>query len=168
MAIDALARPFLRLPLFQGLKPLQITEIVRRADRIVYKPGDVIIREDKAGDAAVLVVSGEALRVSGLESGAPAEPVAEGSLLGELAMLVETVHTTTVIAKSNVRALRISRESMREQMADDPALAAHMMEKIHARLRKLAAELKEIDQVLAGISAIEMPPVAGHAVHALH
>jgi hypothetical protein len=40
MAIDALVKPFLLLPLFQGLKPLQLTEIVRRADRIIYRPGD--------------------------------------------------------------------------------------------------------------------------------
>ena len=49
MAIDALVKPFLLLPLFQGLKPLQLTEIVRRADRIIYRPGDILIEEDQVG-----------------------------------------------------------------------------------------------------------------------
>ena len=44
MAIDTLVKPLLRVALFQGLKPLQITEIARLADRIVYRPGEVIIR----------------------------------------------------------------------------------------------------------------------------
>jgi len=32
----------LELEIFQGLEPLQITEIARRAYRVVYKPGDII------------------------------------------------------------------------------------------------------------------------------
>ena len=65
MPIDALVRPLLNVPLFQGLKPLQLTEIARRADRIVYKPGDVIVTAHGEPDAAVLVVSGEAVRTEG-------------------------------------------------------------------------------------------------------
>ena len=65
MAIDALVKPLLQLPLFRGLKPMQITEIVRRADRIVYRPGDVIIEEHAEADAAIVLVEGEAVRVSG-------------------------------------------------------------------------------------------------------
>ena len=63
MAIDALVKPFLRLPLFQGLKPLQLTEIVRRAGRIIYKPGDILIHEGQVGDSAIIIVTGEAFRV---------------------------------------------------------------------------------------------------------
>src|SRR5688572_28626134 len=71
MAIDALVLPLLNVPLFQGLKPLQLTEIARRADRIVYKPGDVIVTAHGEPDGAVLVVSGEAVRTEGpgLEDG---------------------------------------------------------------------------------------------------
>ena len=52
MAIDAIIQPLLKLEIFQGLKPLQITEIARRAYRVVYKPGDVILREHADGEAA--------------------------------------------------------------------------------------------------------------------
>jgi hypothetical protein len=65
MAIHALVQPLLGVELFNGLKPLQITEILRRADRIVYKPGDVIIKTDDAGDAAVLIIAGDAVRIAG-------------------------------------------------------------------------------------------------------
>ena len=155
MAMDALVKPFLRLPLFQGLKPLQLTEIVRRADRIVYRAGDLIIEEDKLGDAAIVIVSGEAVRLNGSDMDAPGEPVPEGSLVGELAMLVETVHSASVVARGPVRALRITREDMHAQMADDPRLAEHMMDRIAQRLNRLAAELREIDQALSGIAQFE-------------
>ena len=158
MAIDALVKPFLLLPLFQGLKPLQLTEIVRRADRIIYRPGDVIIEEDQLGEAAIVIVSGEAVRITGGDSSHTAEPIAEGSMLGELAMLVETVHSSTIIARGTVKALRLTRTEMHALMAEDPQLADHLTQKITARLQRLAQELSEVDQALADMTAFE--PIA--------
>lgn len=149
MAIDALVKPLLRVALFQGLRPLQITEIARLADRIVYRPGDVIIREREAGDAAILIVAGEAVRVRGPELQMPAEPVPEGALIGEMAMLIETEHTSTVVARTAVRALRITRESIHAQMQEDPSLAHHFLSRISLRLKLLAEELRHADQILA-------------------
>lgn len=163
MAIDALVKPFLRLPLFQGLRPLQLTEIVRRAERIVYKAGDIIIEEDKVGDAAIVIVSGEAVLVRSGDEASRAEPIIEGSIVGELAMLVETVHTATVLAKTPVRALRLTREEMHDLMATEPAIAEHMTQKITSRLHTLANELRTIDAALAEISAYD-PFVVSPAV----
>lgn len=152
MAIDALVKPLLRLPLFQGLKPLQLTEIVRRAGRIVYKPGDILIAEDQIGDAAIVIVSGEALRMTGEDDGAPADTVPEGSMIAELAMLVETVHASTIVARTPIRALKISREEMHAQMADDAHLADHMMTRIAGRLTELMREIQAIDGALAALA----------------
>ncbi len=155
MAIDALVKPFLRLALFQGLKPYHLTEIVRRAERIVYKPGDMIIEEDKVGDAAVLIVGGEAVLLRRDDATSAAEPLAEGSLVGEMAMLIETAHTATVIARTSVRALRLTRTDMHELMAEEPAIAEHLTQKITARLHVLAGELRTIDQALAEIASFD-------------
>ena len=50
MAMDNLVAPLLRLPLFAGLKPLQLTEIVRRAERQSFWPGDLITKAGQPGD----------------------------------------------------------------------------------------------------------------------
>jgi CRP-like cAMP-binding protein len=149
MAIDALVRPLLGVSLFQGLSPLQITEIARRAGRTVYRPGEVIIRDRASANAAVLIVSGDAVRVRGPELSVPAEPVPTGALLAEMAMLIETVHTSTVVARTAVRALCISREEILAQMAEDPALADHFVSRISRRLKALADDLRQLDRVLA-------------------
>ena len=57
MSIDSLSAHFLRQELFQGLRPLALTEIVRRAERVVYRPGQIIISDGEEGDAAVLGLS---------------------------------------------------------------------------------------------------------------
>lgn len=144
MATDALVQPLLELPLFRGLKPLQLTEIVRNAERIVYQPGDMIAEEDKESDAAIVIVSGDAVRLAEGELHDGVDPIPEGSLVCELAMLVELVHSSTIVAKSKVRALKITRESMHAQMEQDPELARYLTEKISARLRAIAEELQEV------------------------
>jgi CRP-like cAMP-binding protein len=146
MSIDALVKPLLQISIFRGLKPLQITEIARRAERIVYRPGDTIIEEDCIGDAAVLIVSGDAVRVSGPDLTSSPEPVAAGSLVGEMAMLVESIHSSTVVARGNVRAMRINRSELLRQMEQDPTLADHFLERISGRLRVLAEDLRAVDQ----------------------
>lgn len=153
MALDALVKPLLPISIFRGLKPLQITEIARRAERIIYRPGDTIIEEDTVGDAAVLIVSGDAVRVAGPEISGTPEPIAPGSLVGEMAMLVESMHSSTVVARGNVRALRITRTEMLQQMHEDPSLAEHFFERITGRLRSLAEDLKSVDQAFTRWSA---------------
>lgn len=154
MAIDPLVRPLLNVPLFQGLKPLQLTEIARRADRIVYKPGDVIVTAHGEPDAAVLVVSGEAVRTEGpgLDAGRR-EAIPTGALISEMTMLIETECTSTVVAQTPVRALRITRSEMLSHMADDPSLAEHFIAKISGRLSSFVEGMKEIDKSLAAINA---------------
>jgi CRP-like cAMP-binding protein len=156
MAIDALVKPLLRLPLFQGLKPLQLTEIVRRAGRIVYKPGDVLIQEDQVGDCAIVIVAGEAVRVPYEGDAAPGETVPEGSMVAELAMLVETVHSATIIARTPIRALKIAREDMHELMTEDTELGEFMMNRIAGRLQSLVREIHAIDDALAALA--DAPP----------
>ncbi len=156
MAIDALVKPLLSLPLFRGLKPLQLTEIVRRADRIVFRPGDAIIRADEAGDAAIIIISGEAVRLT--DQGSAAERVPEGAMIGELAMLVETIHASTVIAKTAVRALRLSRDEMHALMRDDPALTEHISMQVTARLKRLALQLETLDDALGEFAHSSFQP----------
>lgn len=153
MSIDAFSAHLLRLELFQDLRPLQITEIVRRAERIVYKPGQALISDGQHGDAAIIIISGEAVRTKAPMAPADHEELIEpGSMLGEMAMLIETEYSSTVIARTPVRALRIPREAMIEIMLDDPRLAEHFVAKVARRLHNIASELRKIDVVLAETS----------------
>ena len=169
MAIDSFVKPMLNLEIFQGLKPLQITEIARRAYRVVYKPGDIIMHEDEEGDAAIIIVSGDAVRIAGPALSEPAEAIPAGAMLGEMAMLIETRHTSTVIARNTVRALRISREDLQAQMAEDAALADHFVQRITSRLSTVLESLRAIDALVANSADMAPPPVrVGHAAQTAH
>ena len=147
MAIDKLVAPLMRVPLFATLKPLQLTELARHAERIAFRPGSTITTAGEPGDGAYLIVSGEAARVP--NGGGPSQPIEPGSLVGELAMLTEHVYGVTVVAQSRVNALKITRTGLHAQMRDDPRLTEHFTGLLTERLMQVAAEMRSIDEVLA-------------------
>ena len=169
MSAEVFAEPLQKVALFEGLTQQQLQELGRRTDRVIYRPGEVLIEENAEADAAILIVSGDAVRVSGPAMRDRAEPVPTGALLGEMAMLIETVHTATVVARTSVRALRISRDDVHELMAKDAALAHHFVERIADRLKSLMDTLREVDATLcASVSALPAPdskPGAGATTH---
>ncbi len=154
MSTATLSAHFLRIEVFQGLSPAIIAEIARRAERVVYRPGQHLIEDGQLGDAAVLVVDGQVNRIQ--PDGE--QPVETGSLLGEMAMLVETQHTSTVVAETSVRALRIPRTQMLEILAEDPQVADHFIQKVVQRLKRVADSLRQVDSMLA--SAATPPETA--------
>lgn len=150
MITSALTEPLRHLPLFAGLSPFQISEIARSAERVTFRPGQVIIRRDLPTDAAFVIVAGEALRVDGPEIDADGEVIAAGSLIGEMAMIVETESTSTIVARGPVRALRISRTQFLDHLGQDPGLVDHLLSRIADRLNETAAMLRAVDRTLAG------------------
>jgi len=157
MAIESIVDAVRQIALFQGLRPSQVSEIVRRAERVLFKPGDTIIREGEIGDAAYLIVSGSAVRTAGPVNSQP-EELEAGTLIGEMAMLVETEFSSTVTCRERVKALKITRSGLLEQMSLDPSLADHILEKLAERLRQLANQLRQIEKMLGSSNEQERRP----------
>jgi len=150
---ELLVDPLRQVALFEGLTSSQLAEIAKLAERIVFRPGETIVEDGRDGGAAILVVSGEAEVLRSYADGPAA--VEAGSLLSEMSMFIDTEASATIIAKSAVRALRLERAAMLEQMAADPTMADHFVAMISSRLRVVADELREVDKSLAGEPTIE-------------
>jgi signal-transduction protein with cAMP-binding, CBS, and nucleotidyltransferase domain len=158
MSTDRLVAPLLRVPLFAGLKPLQITELARLAERVKFRRGDLITEAGRQGDGAFLIVSGPAERLVRPGFAAAAEPIEPGSLIGGMAMLVEHDYGATVIARDRVLCLKFTRAAVHAQMLEDPALASHFEGRIRERLAHLADELRQIDGILAACGTHALQP----------
>jgi signal-transduction protein with cAMP-binding, CBS, and nucleotidyltransferase domain len=153
MVRDKVVTPLLRVPAFAGLKPLQITEIARQVKKLKFLRGDIITKAGQMGDGAYLIVSGPTERVSGHGVGAKCEPVEPGSLIGEMAMLIEHAYGSTVVARDWVFCLKIMRAAMHAQMLEDASLAAHLQHHVTQRLLQVAEDLRQIDGMLAAREA---------------
>jgi CRP-like cAMP-binding protein len=160
MPMDRLVAPLLRVPLFAGLRPLQITELARHAERVKFRRGDIITEAGKPGDAAFLIVSGQADRLVRPGFAGAVEPIQPGSLVGEMAMLVEHDYRATVIARDRVLCLKITRTAVHAQMREDAALARHFERRIRERLARVSEDLRQIDSILAACGTRARQPDA--------
>jgi len=157
--MDAIVNALRATEIFQELSPLQITEIARNADRVVFNPGDVIVARDEACDYATLVFDGEAICLRGCDNEPLEDPVGPGAILVEMAMVVDVEAAVTVVARSRVRAVRIHRSALLEQMTEDPEVAELLMDVITGRLRSVSDVLKQIDQGLACVPDPQAQPL---------
>jgi CRP/FNR family transcriptional regulator, cyclic AMP receptor protein len=148
MAIDLVLESLHRVPLFAGLTPEQISEIGRGAQRRAFRKGEVIAEAGALGDGAYLILAGDVVCRTGPDGRGPTEPVEPGSLVGELAMLVEYGYGTTVIAQGWVDCLKLERATLLEQMRADPDIADRVADAIRGRITLVAAELQIIDGLL--------------------
>jgi CRP-like cAMP-binding protein len=180
MASETFIEPLLRVSLFQGLSQPQLAAIARRAERVMFRIGQTIIKSGEAGDGAFLLIVGEGGIVDGDQGGTAARDttvVETGSLIGEMSMLIDTEYSTTIVAKTAVRALKITRQALHAQMERDPELAAHFVAKISSRLRDFTDELRRIEGGLAPatpnpgalenetLAAIAIPHFSGRGDH---
>ena len=140
--VERLIGSALKVPLFHGLAPHDMSQLVSRAERVLFQPGDALIRNGEMGDAALLVITGRATQFNAYTSTRPYEPIGPGSLVGEMAMLIETTHHVTVVADETIKALRFSRPMIETLMAEQPNLADHFVRRIATRLNGLADEMR--------------------------
>jgi CRP-like cAMP-binding protein len=165
----------LRVPLFAGLKPLQLTELARQAERVKFQRGDVITKAGEPGDGAYLIVSGLAEHVEPPDLEAAAGTHRAGSLIGEMAMLVE--HDNALDSLRAMRALlKITRAGARADAGGRRAYRAFRARHCRAAVAEARAARIE-DSSAASLDAattsrrirrqrspgsLRSPPGAGH------
>jgi CRP-like cAMP-binding protein len=161
MSIDDLAAPLSQVALFAGLKPLQLAEMAQRAETLRYRPGEHVIRAGRPGDGAYVLVSGSVDCFSGPEATSAPERIEPGSLMGEMAMLIEHDYSATFIARDRALCLKLTRAALHAQMLEDPSLVEHFQRRITERLVRMTEDLRRIDSALAaGASNSPQPPSA--------
>ncbi|MEO1266399.1 MAG: cyclic nucleotide-binding domain-containing protein [Pseudomonadota bacterium] len=166
--MQAIAEALLSIDLFAGLSPFQLTEIARRADRLIYQPGDVLLARDEDPEGSLIIIDGEAVCLRGPADEPIEEPVAAGSVLADMAMIVEYEAAATVVARARVRALRVNRADLLEILAEDAELSEALIEAVTVRLRSVAAGLRAIESELAETTDHERGDGTGADVSAAH
>jgi len=137
------------VPLFTGLTADQLGAIAEAGQKKYFEAEENLIEQGEKGDTGFLILTGKAGCSRSEKGQAFVEDLWPGTLVGELGMLVETVHTVTVTANERLRALAFPRDVFRSVMEEHPEIAKHISEKLLVRLHGLAAQLREVDSKLA-------------------
>lgn len=141
--------PMKQLDVFSNLTDDQIGLILSTAEWVSFRPGQVMIEDGQLGDAAYFITLGLVERLAQPDVGRSREHFGHGILVGEMAMLVEHEHSSTVRAKSEVKALKISRQALYSILSIHPEIADVFIQTIKGRLDVMIARIKEIDDTLA-------------------
>ncbi len=106
---------------------------------VAYSAGQTIVREGDAGDCAFVIEAGEVEVRRGLSGReivlARLEP---GDWFGEMSVLLHEPRSASIVALTDVRARRLTREAFEQAVADDPVRS-------RALLRQLASRLRDTD-----------------------
>jgi CRP-like cAMP-binding protein len=148
MAIDDPVTPLSRVALFAGLTRLQLDELAERAEKLRFHAGDTLVKAGQAGDGAYLLVSGLVECITGPDPSSAPERVEPGSLIGEMAMLIEHNYGSTFIARERAFCLKLTRAAVHAQMLEDASLIEHFQRRITERLQHTRAELRRIEGAL--------------------
>lgn len=97
-----------KVPLFKRLPQSEHPALAAAAEKVVFEPGSVIIKQGDEGNEFFVIKSGEAsVDISGNEVAV----LKGGDYFGEAALLRDEPRTATIKAKSKIEALKITRET---------------------------------------------------------
>ncbi len=111
------------LPPFAALEPAKLKLLAIDSQQQQFDAGDALIRQGEKADALYVILAGTVeVSIASKQSSRVVRELAPPAFVGEIAILNQTVGTATVTAKTEVRALEISRDVLLRVIEDVPEL----------------------------------------------
>ncbi|MBU2359464.1 cyclic nucleotide-binding domain-containing protein [Loktanella sp. M215] len=147
-----------QVPIFAGMASAKLRLLAYTSDRVAYRAGEVLFHQGDDGDAAYVILQGQAdVMVTTPQGELRVAQVAENAMVGEIAILCDVARTATVRAVTPVEALRISKENFVKLLLDFPEMTLEIVRVLAARLSDTTATLTA--ELAAARTA------ANHSVH---
>jgi CRP-like cAMP-binding protein len=138
--VDALRR----VPLFQPIEPRRLKLLAFTSERLRFNPGQDIVIQGDPGDAAYIILSGEAdVLINNNGEMIPVARLADNAVIGEIAILTGVPRTATVRAVGELTALRIGKDTFFKLITDIPDIGMEIMKELARRLERTTAELQK-------------------------
>ena len=145
MALQDDVRTLASLPAFRDLDPEAVRLIAFSAETRILRAGDVLFRRGEASDGGYVVLSG----LVGLEAAPGRETLVRSpALLGEMALVAETLRPVTAVAREPASVLKGPRMLYRRILAEYPESAARVRAGAAARLFAMRGELESLRRAM--------------------
>lgn len=133
-----------KIPLFAKIEPTKLKLLAFTSEHLQFMPGDALCRHGEPGDAAFIVLEGEA-EILVPSSGGPMKIATVGrhDIVGEIAILCDVPRTATVLAVTPLTALRISKDGFFNLVTQFPQIGVEVMHELAMRLHRTTQRLAE-------------------------
>ena len=144
-----------RIPYFATMDSAKLKLLAFTSTRVQLAPGGVLCREGEPGDAAYIVLEGEADIVVSAEDGRDVvvAHVPRNTFIGEMAVLRNVPRTATVVASTGLVALKVAKDAFFQLLRDQPAFAMELMRELAERLDDTTVQLRDARARLAALGA---------------
>jgi CRP-like cAMP-binding protein len=132
------------IPLFRNIDSSKLKLLAFTAERLTFHPGEALFSQGDPGDAAYIIVQGEA----DVQISTPAGPITvatvkKNDFVGEIAILCDVPRTATVRAKSELVTLRIAKDVFFQLVAQFPQMSIELMRELALRLERTNQKLQQ-------------------------
>lgn len=134
-----------KIPMFANIEPAKLKLLAFTSERLSYSEGDVLFRQGDAGDAAFVIVSGQAQVSIDTDNGPlVVARLSDHDFVGEIAILCNVPRTATVTATTSLDALRISKDLFFRLVKEFPEIAIEVMRELAHRLENTNSRLRDV------------------------
>jgi len=146
------------IPLFAKVEPAKLKLLAFTSERLEYMPGDELFHQGDYGDAAYIILEGEADVLVDTPHGAvKVATLGKNDIIGEIAVLCDVPRTATVVAHGDLETLRVSKDGFFHLVTQFPQVGIEVMSEIASRLHHTTqaltvarARLDELDKGASG------------------
>jgi len=147
-----------RIPLFANVEPSKLKLLAFTSERIAFEAGHILFNQGDMGDAAYIVIEGEAeVLVKGPVGPVQVALLGRNAIVGEIAILCDVPRTATIRARERLVCLRISKELFLRLINEFPQIAVAVVRELAHRIEmdnvKLQAALAEVAKLRASAPA---------------
>ena len=144
MGVEEEVKVLQRIPLFANIDAAKLKLMAFASERLSFTPGQFLCKQGDVGDAAYIIIDGDADVV--LETGSDNITVAsvgKNDIIGEIAILLDVPRTASVVATSDVIALKVTKDLFFRMASDFPEMSVEIMRVLAHRLEAANARLRE-------------------------
>ncbi|MCT8999313.1 cyclic nucleotide-binding domain-containing protein [Chelativorans intermedius] len=145
MALDDDIRVLSGVGLFKGFTREQLRLMAFGAETITLGAGHKLYAEGAPADCAFVVAAGEVALYH--QRGEEREIISvhgPGAILGELALIAESVRLTSAVAQTDVKVIRLNRSMFRRILEEFPETAVRLHRRIAAGLQDMLSRMSAV------------------------
>lgn len=134
-----------RIPLFANVETSKLKLLAFTSERMNFKAGDVLFRQDEMGTCAYILLNGDAeVVVSGPGGPLAVATLGANEIVGEIAILCDVPRTATVQAVTDLDTLCVPKDHFLQMITDFPQMGLEIMRVLAHRLEKTTLRLREV------------------------
>lgn len=144
MTIDEEVELLRKIPLFAKVDPAKLKLLAFASERAVFAPGEILFHQGDLGDAAYIIIGGEAeVLIKGPGGPIAVATIGKNDFVGEIAILCDVPRTASIRALTALTTLRITKDLFLRMLMDFPAIGIEVMRVLAQRLEHTTERLRD-------------------------